>query len=112
MLWMPEELIPILQNYRKGVSGIFGNKLRNIILFGSCARGEMRQDSDVDIMILADVQPEEVSYYADKIYDITYDFEMQYDLEVNPCIQSTQTYDKWKRTYPFFMNVEKEGVEV
>lgn len=30
----------------------------------------------MDIMILADIQPEEVSYYADKVYDVTYDFEM------------------------------------
>ncbi|RKJ37209.1 nucleotidyltransferase domain-containing protein, partial [bacterium 1XD42-8] len=41
-----------------------------------------------------------------------YNFEMQYGIEINPCIQSIQIYEKWKHVYPFFMNIEKDGVAV
>ena len=44
--------------------------VERIYLFGSYARGDFHIDSDVDIMILADTSPEEISYFADKIYDI------------------------------------------
>lgn len=109
---MPDSLLIILKNYHDDVKKIFGSALYKVILYGSYARGDFKQDSDIDIMILADVHPEEVSKYADKVYDITYDYEMQYDMEINPVVQSIQTYEKWKKTYPFFMSIEKEGIAV
>lgn len=69
-------------------------------------------DSDVDIMILADITSEEVSCFADKVYDVTYDFELKYNLEINPNVQSEQIYNQWKSTYPFFINIERDGVIV
>lgn len=109
---MPNNLSVLLGEYREAVMQILGNRLNRVILYGSYARGDFKQDSDMDIMILADVQPEEISHYADEIYDITYDFEMRYGIEINPSVQSIQIYDSWKNTYPFFMNVEKDGVTV
>ncbi len=109
---MPDNLSVLLGEYRKAIVQILGNDLRKIILYGSYARGDFNQDSDMDIMILADMPPEEISSYADKIYDVTYDFEMKYEMEINPSVQSMQTYEKWKNVYPFFMNIEKDGVSV
>lgn len=43
---------------------------------------------------------------------ILYDFEMQYGMEINPSVQSIQVYEQWKKIYPFFVNIEKEGVVV
>lgn len=109
---MPDVLTVLLGNYRDAITEIFGDKLSRIVLFGSYARGDFNQNSDMDIMILADVQPEEISHYADLVYDITYDFEEKYGMEINPCVQSIKTYDRWKKAYPFFMNIEKDGVKV
>ena len=102
----------MLERYKEAVSQILGERLKRIILYGSYARGDFKQDSDMDIMILADIQPEEISNLADRIYDITYDFEVKYEMEINPSIQSIQVYEQWKGVYPFFMNIEKDGVAV
>ena len=109
---MPDVLTVLLGSYRDAITEIFGEKLSRIVLFGSYARGDFNQNSDMDIMILADVQPEEISHYADLVYDITYDFEEKYGKEINPCVQSIKTYDQWKNAYPFFMNIEKDGVKI
>ncbi len=109
---MPDNLRGLLGDYREAVVRILGERFVRMILFGSCARGDFTKDSDMDIMILADVCPEEVSDYADRVYDVTYDFEMQYGMEINPSIQSMRIYEQWKRVYPFFMNIEKDGVLV
>lgn len=109
---MSDSLSLLLGKYREAIVQILGDQLKKIILYGSYARGDFRQDSDMDIMILADIQPSETSNYADRIYDVTYDFEMQYGMEINPSIQSVQTYEQWKNVYPFFMNIEKDGVVV
>lgn len=82
-----------------------------MILYGSYARGDFGQDSDLDIMILADIQPGETGSYLDRIYDVTYDFEVQYEKEIHPSIQSIQIYEQWKSVYSFFMNIEKDGVD-
>lgn len=109
---MSDNLSLLLERYREAIIQILGSRLERIILYGSYARGDFKQDSDMDIMILADIQPEETSSYADRIYDITYDFEIQYGMEINPSIHSTQVYEQWKKVYPFFMNIEKDGVAV
>ena len=107
-----EDLSCLLERYKEAVSQILGERLKRIILYGSYARGDFKQDSDMDIMILADIQPEEISNLADRSYDITYDFEVKYEMEINPSIQSIQVYEQWKGVYPFFMNIEKDGVAV
>ena len=40
---------------------LYGDKLKEVILFGSCARGDFESDSDVDIMILVDVKDNEIN---------------------------------------------------
>lgn len=75
-------------------------------------KGGFSKDSDVDIIILADVQPEQVSQYADRVYDVTYDFKMKYDIEINPSVQSKRVYNHWKNIYPFLMNSGKDGIAV
>ena len=109
---MSHKLSVLLESYREAVAQVLGKGFTKMILYGSYARGDFKQDSDMDIMILVDVKPEEISVYADKVYDITYDFEMQYGMEINPSVQSIQIYEQWKVVYPFFMNIEKDGVAV
>ncbi len=107
---MPDNLSALLAEYRKAIVQILGNRLTRMVLYGSYARGDFKQDSDIDIMVLADIRPEEISGYADQIFDITYDFEMRYGMEINPSVQSIKIYEQWKNVYLFFMNIEKDGV--
>lgn len=109
---MPDQLSVLLARYREAVAQILGERFDRMILFGSYARGDYKKESDMDIMILADVCSEEISSCADMVYDLTYDFEMQYGMEINPSVQSTGTYEKWRKVYPFFINIEKDGVLV
>lgn len=109
---MPDNRLVLLEEYHKAVEQILGKQFIRMILYGSYARGDFRQDSDMDIMILAEIQPEEISGYADKVYDITYDFETQYGVEINPSIQNIQIYEQWKNISPFFMNIERDGIAV
>ena len=42
---------PILSRFCKEVTGIYGDKLERMILFGSRARGDNSSDSDYDIAV-------------------------------------------------------------
>ena len=100
----------LLMKYIEGVKKIYGSNIDRIILFGSFARGEQREDSDIDIMILLKVSDEEAKKYQKELFDVTYDFNMDNDVEINPMAHNVHLFEKWVDAYPFFSNIKKEGV--
>jgi hypothetical protein len=49
-----EAIAPILEDLKAGLQGLYGPKLRRLILFGSYARGEAEPDSDIDVAVVLD----------------------------------------------------------
>ena len=51
---MPATVRVALEAYRSRLSTIFGARLREIRLFGSFARGDANEESDIDVLVLID----------------------------------------------------------
>ena len=51
---VPDKLKPILDELKRGLQEIYGDRLRAVVLFGSQARGEATEDSDVDVAVVLD----------------------------------------------------------
>ena len=49
---VPESLRPALSEYARRLREIFGDRVAEVRLFGSFARGEANEDSDVDVLVL------------------------------------------------------------
>lgn len=54
----------LIKQYVNEIKQIYGTHLRQIILYGSYARGDFRPDSDIDIMILLDLSDLELKAYV------------------------------------------------
>ena len=52
---MATEMQNLITEYVTAVKKIYGNHLKQVILYGSYARGDYTKDSDVDIMLLVDL---------------------------------------------------------
>lgn len=102
----------VLNEYVSNMQSIYGNKLRAVILYGSYARGDYNSDSDIDIMILVDMSDLEAKEYQDELFDRTYDFNMDHDLDIKPIAKSESHFKKWLDVYPFYSNVDREGVRL
>ena len=91
---------------------IYGEKLKEVILFGSCARGDFEDDSDVDIMILLDVPRSEVEEVNRKMDPVIsrLDKKYEYELLFSPIVQSYSEFNYWIEALPFYQNVRKEGI--
>ncbi len=87
----------------------YGSHVRQIILYGSYARGDFHPDSDVDIIILVDLSDLELKAYAKQLSYMTYDFNLDHDLDIKPIAKSEEHFNKWVENYPFYSNVNKEG---
>lgn len=46
--------LEIARRARDELSSLYGRRMKGAYLFGSCARGNMREDSDIDIGIILD----------------------------------------------------------
>ena len=110
---MTKEMIDsAMKEYAKGAKEVYGDKLKEVILYGSCARGDFTDESDVDVMILLDISPEMASKERGKIHptiDIL-DEKYGYELLFATMVKSYREFNEWLDAKPFYMNIRKEGI--
>lgn len=102
----------ILQIFSQGVKAILGNRLSQIIVYGSYARGDYRENSDIDIMILTTFSDKEIEQVENKIFDLAFELEIEQGVVINPISKNEQNFQYWLGALPFYDNVEKEGVVI
>lgn len=90
---------------------IFRDKLRQVILFGSYARGEQEEYSDMDIMVLVNLSDEELSQYNNAIAKIMTDISIKYGVLPAIIDKNYEHFHHWVPFLPFYQNVKAEGVE-
>ncbi|MCP4153070.1 MAG: nucleotidyltransferase domain-containing protein [bacterium] len=102
----------ILAEVEAEVLKLFGDKLRQMILFGSYARNEQDPESDIDIFILVDESEARLQEYRERIVDIMTDLSLKYDILISLTKAASEHFDKYFDLLPFFQNVYNEGVEI
>ena len=90
---------------------LFGDKFKNIILYGSYARGDYDEESDIDIMIMVDMDREELAGYRSKINKFCTDLDLEYNVLLSSKLQSESFFNEWKTELPFYRNIVSEGVK-
>lgn len=106
------QLVKITDEITRGVKDLLGDKLRRIILYGSYARGDFDDESDIDIMVLADVKDEDIYPYKDKICDMTSDLGLDNNIMVSVFLKDNQIFNEYLPVLPFYQNILKDGVEL
>jgi predicted nucleotidyltransferase len=82
----------------------FGDRIEDLIVFGSTARGETRGiDSDVDIFVI--VTDESI---VDDLRDLAYDVQLDYSVVVSVHVQTTERFAE-RKNHPFIKHVLSEG---
>ncbi len=114
MEMMPENIKIIVNTFVKEVKEFLGEHLKRVILYGSYARGDFNSESDIDIMILTDLVGEDFEKAYTQITDISYDVESDNDfvIHLSPLLKNINDYNERIEFIPFYMNVQKEGVEL
>jgi len=100
----------VMNAFVVGCKDLFGDRLSDVRLFGSYARGDYNNDSDIDVMVILDMSEEEIRKSLFSVCRIASDLDLEYNTHIIPVLQSMQEYELHKETYGFFRNVEREGV--
>ena len=108
------ELKEVLNDFVAGTKEIFGERPINVILFGSYARGNFDDESDVDIAILVDIPREEEGKYTDDLVALMsrVDQKHGYAVLLSPILLSNSFFEEWRETIPFYRTVKNEGVRL
>ncbi len=107
---MEKPMQQMIDNYISALQKIYGSHLKQIILYGSYARGDYTEQSDVDIMILVDLPETQLEIGADALSELGFHYNIVYDIWVMPIVKNINHFRYWKQAYPFYANVMKEGV--
>lgn len=87
---------------------IYGSYLYTVILYGSYARGEQTDESDIDIaVILKDGNTESMH---DSMLDIVVDYELDLGHTLSVVPIEYDNYQEWRKVLPFYKNIDKEGI--
>lgn len=110
---MSNRMKNILEEYVNGLFKIIGKNLKQVILYGSYARGEQDENgeiSDIDIMILVDLTEEKIKELEKKVIDYSYDLDLEYDILLSPIVENIENYNNRTKYMSFYKNVKNEGV--
>jgi len=94
----------IAKNFAKH---IHSDKIKKIILFGSVARGDDNNNSDIDILIVSSFKDEVFDLIYDKIYEVLIN-----DEELISAHFVEEKKFESEKNFSFLSNVIKEGVVI
>lgn len=104
------EAIAILNEVYQRCHSAFPNGLKEAYLYGSYARGDFDNESDVDILLTVDLEPADISHYRNQVAAISSDLSLDHDVTVSITIKSFDHFHRYSSVLPFYKNVLTEGI--
>ena len=89
---------------------IFGEKMRSVIVYGSYARGDFDEESDIDIAVLLDMPRDEIKHFRADVVSLASRLSLKYAKLVSIVEIPESEYDAYRVVLPFYRNIDKEGV--
>ena len=103
-----KDLMKIVKTMVGELADIYGDALDRVVLYGSYARGEQTEDSDVDIALILNNKPSREM--TKKMVECTAISELKAGRVLSVIDIEKDKYDNWKNVLPFYKNIGKEGI--
>lgn len=106
------EVRTIIDQLRKRLSAVFPQEQFDIILFGSYARNDADDGSDIDVMFLVNSSRQTIAQKHWQIGEAAAEMLMDYGIVVSPVVENRSYYQTNAHLLPFFQNIQREGVRI
>jgi uncharacterized protein len=87
----------------------FGRRLRGIVLFGSRARGDATEASDIDLLLLLE-DPPASGRDIDTIVEAIYPLQLELDVPIHALPATASSFERGD--FALYRNAQAEGVRI
>ncbi len=98
----------VLQLYRS----VYGDSIVAIYLYGSYAKGNYTDESDIDITAIVRGDRADLQEKLKQVWDISADIGLENDIVISPTVIPYAEYEEYKEILPYYMNIRKEGKRI
>jgi len=98
----------ILQELKRSLESLLGHQLINMVLFGSMARGDYHDESDVDVAVIVRGLTRKLK---SQILDEVARLELEHHMPVSVLVLSDEEFNHLKkRERRIALDIEREGI--
>lgn len=102
----------IISEFKRRLGKDIQGDVKKLIVFGSRARGEAAEDSDIDILaVVTEKRPDIEKKLEDIAYAVMWDYDFKPIISIKMTSES-QFNESLARGFSFYRHIEKEGVSV
>lgn len=107
-----EEIAYITRTVADTAKALCGDRLKRVVLYGSYARGDYKDWSDVDIMLLIDGDAGTVHRMERAVADALSELNYRMNILLSVIAVPFARYEEYKTDLPFYANIDAEGVQI
>ena len=102
----------ILSEINSEVRRIIDDGVSDIILYGSYARGDFDNESDIDIAVIVDSDRPDLKKYRKDIVSLMSDLSMEYEVVISITCIPLSDFVEYRDVLPYYRNIDSEGVRI
>ena len=106
---IPQTIKTALIDVKSSLKKIYGDTLKDIILYGSYARGDYTKGSDIDLIILLKDMKEPIAERK-KYFEAIWELDLKYDTVISIIPFKEEEYRT--RRLPLIINAKREGFSI
>jgi predicted nucleotidyltransferase len=103
------EVPEVVREFRRRLEALYGERLRDVILYGSYARGDADEGSDIDVLVVLDAFADEEAELR-RMDPIANELSLEHDVVISNLVVRESDYAH--RDSLLLLNVRREGIEV
>lgn len=112
MMCTEEQLNRIMAYMVECYRRVYGKDVEDILLYGSYARGEQANGSDIDIVAVVHGDRAELQDKLKVVWDESAELGLENDVIVSPTVIPYDEYVQYKDTLPYYRNISLEGKKI
>jgi predicted nucleotidyltransferase len=91
---------------------VFGSDIVKILLYGSYARHDYDDESDIDIVAIVKGNRAELQELLKKIWNESSELELEYETIISPTVIPYDEFTQYQEALPYYCNIVREGIEI
>ena len=106
------QLAELAESLAAEAKKVLAEKFDAVILYGSYARGDYDEGSDVDFLIRIRCDKNDLRSYRRLFTHFAGELSLKYAVTVSVQLADVESYEKYKEYFLYYKNIERDGIYV